>query len=421
MAEVQYNGVILSNCRTVDFRQEPVFSGDGSGDYLYTKYTVSVDSVFNSETHPGLDFDLVNASATSVMQAVKQQLATPRASFVYAINGEDLLVSPPAGARTSTQAGKTVDANLGPVTSVHVKSLSENTFIVCLTVTTWICDCSGGSAIISNRWTSDFEIDEEQYVRIVVQGKVVTRADLNVNPDTLRGVLAPSIFYGFVRKSAHYTIHENGLSLDYRYEDQEVYRVPPQPAYTAEGDFKMSSPEGAQLFSEGRLKLTSWKGQSNQALLGLCLMLLMRKVIGKDRLVQAGGVPKKKNGYILRGFSMGQRYEANEVEASMRVSRRPPQKVVKDNDGHTMVTDLAGFLNSDDRNWYFQDKTTNMADVNNQIPPTPALYGSSALLANLAYLRDPCTSKAARPPASFAIATSVSRATGGPGVPTTGR
>jgi hypothetical protein len=408
MAEVSYNGVDLSYCRTKEWRQEPVYSGaEGTGDYLYTKYTVTVESVFNAETQPGLDFVALSGTAVDVMTAVKTLLETPRQAFSYAINGEVLLKSPPAGALTNPQAGRATDANNGPVTSVRITSFTEHTFIVSLTVTTWLCDCSGGGALISNRWSSDFDIDLHQYVTITTHGLAIVRADMNQNPDSLRGIIVPKIFNGFVRRSSHYGVQENGLALEYTYTDQEVFRVPPTPAYEADGEYLLSSPEGAVLFAEGRLRLVGYKYTNPKVLAGLAILLVLRKLIGKAALnkditdrVTGETIP----GWQLRGFGLRQSYSENEVECNMKVLVANPPYQVKDPNGNRITIGTDGIVYSTERNWYARNQNLNMSQIGNQQPPPPAVYGSANLMANLAYLRDPCTTKNARPPASEYIA-----------------
>jgi len=49
-----------------------------------------------------------------------------------------------------------------------------------------------------------------------------------------------------------------------------------------------------------------------------------------------------------------------------------------------------------DNTWYTQSAITSWRNLGNLPPPPPLLYGSSALIANLAFLRDGCATLPAR-------------------------
>ena len=65
---------------------------------------------------------------------------------------------------------------------------------------------------------------------------------------------------GFLRKSSRYTVDPSGLSLTYRVEDQEVFKLPPFPAYEAEGEYTESSTMcDAMRYGEVHVKLKGSK------------------------------------------------------------------------------------------------------------------------------------------------------------------
>jgi hypothetical protein len=415
MSELSYGSVELSYVKTKTFYQEPVFTGaDGSGDYLYTKFRISVEGVFNSSLPPAAIAQFPgDATPAGLMARIRQLLWQPREQLVYSVNGVVLLSSPQQSAIANQMVQRKTDANNGPIVNdVNVTALTENTFRIDFDVTTWLQDCSaatvlGGSGpkFISNRFTTDFDIDQHQYVTITTRGTVFTRADVNVNPDSLRGAIAPTLTTGAVAERSHFGVLESGLAVTYEFVDREVFRVPPgnalTPVYEASGSYMLSSPLGSLPHAELQLKLIGKKTTSTQRLAQLALLLAVKKISGRSKLPSPN--LDNSNGFILDYAAIKQSWGENAVEVVMRC-RLPLPKIARGG----VPDPLFGIANN---GWYDpgQDTYPNNLSLKNRPGPVPLLYGTAALQSNLAWLRDPCDIHTTRGPNGADIGVAVAR------------
>jgi hypothetical protein len=392
MSELTYNGVALSYIRTREFRQEPMFSGDVQNqDYLYTHYHIAVECAFNVNLAPAI---LADPDPTTTMTRVRAALMVPRQALAFTINGVSLQTQP-AGGIASAQATRLTDANNGPIPrGCNILKISENTFIVQFSIDTWVVDCTGGGGLstnppqfISNRFVTEFDINRTQYVTITTRGRVITAANVNVNPDVLRGVIAPQLPAGMVCNRMHFTVQENGLALEYTFEDQEVFREPPQPMYRAEGEYIASTPNGVNCIREARVKVTGYKYTAPGVVFGMSVMLAARKVTASRR-GRLDPIANPGSQILLIGGAVRQSYDDNTCECTLRVMQSGIVERVNDT-----PMPLGPF---GDNTWYTQSAITSWRNLGNLPPPPPLLYGSSALIANLAFLRDGCATLPAR-------------------------
>jgi hypothetical protein len=266
-------------------------------------------------------------------------------------------------------------------------------------IDTWVVDCTGGGLqtnppqFISNRFVTEFDINRTQYVTITTRGRVITAANVNVNPDVLRGVIAPALPAGMICNRMHFTVQDNGLALEYTFEDQEVFREPPQPMYKAEGEHASSTPNGVNCIVETRVRVTGYKYTAPGVVFGMAVLLAARKITASKRghLDPIKNPPSGENGtgFLLIGGGVRQSYDDNVCECSLRA----------------MLSGIPSRQNGDpiplgsfgDNTWYTRDAMpTSWRNLGNLPPPPPLLYGSSALIANLAFLRDGCATLPAR-------------------------
>src|SRR6516162_4666028 len=397
MSELTYNGVALSYIRTREFRQEPVFNGDVQNqDYLYTHYHIAVECAFNVNLAPTI---LADPDPMTTMTRVRAALMVPRAALAFTINGVNLQTQP-AGGVASAQAGRLTDANNGPIPrGCNILKISENTFIVQFSIDTWVVDCTGGGGLstnppqfISNRFVTEFDINRTQYVTITTRGRVITAANVNVNPDVLRGVIAPQLPAGMVCNRMHFTVQDNGLALEYTFEDQEVFREPPQPMYKAEGEYASSTPNGVNCIVETRVRVTGYKYTAPGVVFGMSVLLAARKITASRRgnLDPIANPPNGADGnsLLLIGGGVRQSYDENTCECSLRAMK---SCIPDRQNGAPMPLGSFG-----DNTWYTRDAITSWRNLGNLPPPPPLLYGSAALIANLAFLRDGCATLPAR-------------------------
>ena len=143
--------------------------------------------------------------------------------------------------------------------------------------------------------------------------------------DELRSQMAVvSTLPGFVRERSEYTITPDGLGLSYTVVDKEVFNMPPQGAYEADGDFEQSSTRGGgQRYASCRCRLKGAKfiAQSRLAQLaaGVVFSTLYAKGFGQINLktFAATGVKLESATFKLWLYD-------NMVEVSARVMKPAP-------------------------------------------------------------------------------------------------
>lgn len=208
-----YNTITLSLIKTNLIRREPVYSADGT-EYLYTHWSLDVTGILN----PGLD-EGFTPGATDVL--IRASLAEPRQQLTYTV-GADTVLSCPAN-------GFTTDANNGPRPfKFNVTRITgSTTFHVEFGVECWVIECNQNSppAIISNRWQSVDQVDEDFLTTKIYRGIAVFRTDmltlLGNSPDHYRNQIFPPIQLGFKRVQINAIMHPSINSLSYEVIDRE--------------------------------------------------------------------------------------------------------------------------------------------------------------------------------------------------------
>jgi hypothetical protein len=260
----------FSHIQTQRIEFEPQYSADTT-DYECTRVRISFQAVFSTtedkDGNPLLP-GAIHESATGTMVRLRNDLAQPRQRVRFYVGNELLLDTDPTG--------KGVDAKNGPrPISLAIDRIGGTmTLIVSYTIEAHIVECcqTDGCAdpaalvpegfdktcpsYVSHRWTETADIDELFYTTKVRTGTIVSRSDVRINPDALRGLVIMPIEKGMKRINSRYTVSTDGLKLQYEYRDKEVYRQPPAPATKAEGHFTVSTPDGGKRICECRVKLT---------------------------------------------------------------------------------------------------------------------------------------------------------------------
>ncbi len=261
MSVLTYNGVQLPYSNCTRFQQEVMYDDVGKTDWFCTQYAIEVQAVVNTAYLQLLAPSLVDSKGkpiaknpADIMTAIRNQLMLPRRLLSFTFNGTELI--PLAQTKTDgDQLPGTVDAQNGP------KPISCKTFQ--LTDTSYLIDYNiiahywenpsakftnsplplinqSSSPILYNRWHETISIDNCSFSTKTREGKFVMRSDnaQGKTVDTYRDQFAViGIPPGWVRMNSEYTVSPDGLGLSYRVTDRQVYKLPPKPAYQAEGDY----------------------------------------------------------------------------------------------------------------------------------------------------------------------------------------
>lgn len=272
MSLVIYNDIALPYPLTTRFVQEPVYDEESGTDWYCTKFTIQVQCVLNIEYLEAISEQfagITDGNASSVMNLIRVKLEEPRKLLSFSNNGVELI---PAQAGTVS----TVDARNGPrPISCQIMEMNAETFLLTYIIEAHYWEKYNGtnrttnlpgSPVLYNRWSETVEIDEYLMSRRTREGKYVIRSDNSrgVTADEMRRDMAvlgcPA---GFRRTLSRYTIDPSGLGIRYTIQDTEQYKMPPQYAYKAVGQYTLTTPKPGGTLCYGEVRLQLWGAKSS--------------------------------------------------------------------------------------------------------------------------------------------------------------
>jgi hypothetical protein len=253
---IVYNGVILTGVRLNSWTRERVLDQSGQ-DVLYDRHVIDATCILNPgmmsggykpgeyDRERGYKLDTfspapgLSAGATDV--ALRRVLTEPRRRLVV-ISGDDVVLDTSqdyvAGEPSSEFVG--MDANNGPkvLRFSVIKALGDRTFLVHFVVEACVKECgknkdSDQTFLLSNRFSTTHDVDENHYTTITYSGVSIFRTDLldswEREPDSFRRILFPSCPKGFQRKNVHVEAVPSRNALVWTVVDREM------PYYLGEG------------------------------------------------------------------------------------------------------------------------------------------------------------------------------------------
>ncbi len=305
MSILSYNSVILPYAETTSFLKIPVGDDVSNTDWHLTRYEISVNCVINSNYLEQLGVLIVNGNpstdnSAAIMLAVRNKLMQRRRSLSFKFNGFELIPRE----QTGLPATAFVDADNGPIPqSCQIFQLTDVTFFIAYTIhaSYWennnVVAVAGGLPTVSNdrgnnvlynRWTETADINNLQYTTRIREGKYKIRSDNFEGkvPDEIRNDFANvSIPSGFLRESSSYTITADGLAIQYRVVDKEQFKLPPEPAFKADGEYiETGTNQAATRVGRCRVRLEGSKIVPQAKLVQKAVSLAASKVL------QAGAV-----------------------------------------------------------------------------------------------------------------------------------
>lgn len=319
MSEVIYNGVSLPWPFYTRFNQEAVYDQSPSGgntDWIGTKYDIEIMATVNFNYLGMLCSELQNADGTpkttnpvDIIRIIKWKLLQPRRSLSILYNGQELI---PVTQQGMARANSPSDSDNGPKPqSVNITQMTEALFLIQFHVIAmyWekplIVEANGqltiknaaGSPALFNRWTESVEIDVCDFSIWEREGQVRLRTD-NTQGWALNDIKPLfaniGIHKGFIRENRTYRATADGLTLEYKIRDKEVYRMPPSFANRAEGEVsEQVSRNGACRHLIVRVKLYGTKyiqkAQLATRAIAICATKMKQDAIGQGALGQVKG------------------------------------------------------------------------------------------------------------------------------------
>ncbi len=257
---LEYNGIILPYCDLSSFKMEAVYE-ESKTDKILTKFDISVSCLISADlldqiapTYYGSTDD-----PAFIVALVQEALLKPRQKLSFRFNDYEFIPQP-AGVRGY------VDAKNGPqpqsFTPVRMDEVSwwctyhiTAHYVVSYSVgvsadaksSRFFMSNLPGNVVLYNRWSESVSIDKRQYSTKTRRGKFMIRSDNDAASiaDELRTQMAVlGVPRGFVRDSSNYTVDPSGLGLVYNVVDREVYQMPPDGTYDAEGTYTEQASKG---------------------------------------------------------------------------------------------------------------------------------------------------------------------------------
>lgn len=270
MSVIIYNNVQLPYSNTTQFLQQSVYE-ESDTDRILTKFDITTQCLINSSYAAQLSPVLagLTQNPADFMAWVRQKLLAQRQTLSVVVNGVELIPQPQVG-----QIG-TVDAKNGPQPQYcQIIALNDTLFLVNYRIVANYWENSGttsptlplpvtntnlpGNNVLYNRWKESITVDERNFTHRIRNGRFMIRSDNSSGfiPDQLRTQMAiVGIPANCLRIKNQYTVTEDGLGMDYVQEDQEVFKLPPAPAFTAEGSLTISTSKNTTALITCRVRL----------------------------------------------------------------------------------------------------------------------------------------------------------------------
>ena len=319
MSTFIYNEITLPYANVHSFAQRSISDASGT-DWMLLNLDISVTAVIN--TAYAATIGVAGNSPAEIMNNMRKQLMTRRAGLEYTFNGVSIIPPPP-----SNNAG-TVDANNGPVPQYcNISLLTDTTFVVDYrVVANYWEDPDPPGAVLSNRWSESVVIDRHNYSTYTRNGTYIIRSDNpqglsieGVNGNTSSGAnslreqfATLGIRPGCVRQAASYTVSPDGLRMQYQISDKEVFQLPPEPAFEADGVYVETSPAKVNAVRQSMCTLKLIGSKTTDV-----GQLVRTAVLGCASKMRAGAAGRNANVVMNWGQVAMQMYR-NEVTVTMR-------------------------------------------------------------------------------------------------------
>lgn len=347
MALFIYNGINLVLPYHTAFKQNAVRDESGT-DRIYTQFDLQVQTILSTDymhiIAPDLATEITEGNAASVMNVIRSRLLQDRKTLSVKCNGVELI---PA----NENLPGTVDAKNGPQPqSCSITQLTNTSFLVIYHIIAhyWegpytniqqtstgypstggggyglstVPKIQTGNSVLYNRWSETIDLDACGYTTRTRDGRFRIRSDNEQGQiaDVVRTQMAVvGLPPGFTRKSARYTVSPDGLTIAYCIIDQEEFKMPPQPAFKAEGYYTESFGRMAVMRTcEVYVKLTGSKTTDQSKMLGIATAICANKLHLRGASLLPQSSSGQRNVTILEGIVVKVDMYKNEVECRIR-------------------------------------------------------------------------------------------------------
>lgn len=334
-ARMTYNGINLGLIKTVRVEQSGKYDPSNT-DMLYVNNRFLIRSIISIVSGSPLSPSMApETNPAETMARVRHELLLPRRDFLYEFSSGGAFVK-------LLEAGPNTDSNNGPKPiDCSVTQVTDKTWIIDYTIDVATRDCAGaGEAnFASNRYEVSHDIDHKGYSTITTTGKVIVRSDMKRSPDSLRHIITPPVLKGF-RRSSFYSLQEDGLSMNYKFVDKELYEMPPAVAVEASGKFSIVAvPPGAVMHAQVDIRLEGGKTAGKKTLMEMAILMALRRL-------EAGGVVLgEDNRPFVMGGAISEELFEGVVEVQLKGRIRAPNAIAVPNERQQFFSGFwKGFL-----------------------------------------------------------------------------
>lgn len=296
MSVLRYNGVTLPYVQTLRFEQRAV-EDESHTDWYCTEFDITVQSLLHADYFQTIVPDYYVSGSekyinpADVMRIIRMLLLERRRSFSFKVNNAELIPQPQQG------IGGTVDAQNGPVPqSCVLTQLTASSFILTYHIKARYWESNShtitgtsapstknlaGNAVLYNRWRESVRIDNCMRSTKTRSGKFVIRSDNTSGfiVDQLRSQFAVvSVPAGFLRQSAEYIVSPDGLALEYIITDVEYFKIPPDVAFEASGEYMETVQGGTHRSGEVFVRLKGTVLTNQARLMEAAIFIALEKV-----------------------------------------------------------------------------------------------------------------------------------------------
>ena len=338
--KVIYNGIILRNAYTEEWNEECVYDQSGVN-LLGNKITFTfVGNVF-FPIHVPEDLTFVEPSLASAQVAVSgtsgyinstnisrpvayilRALQIPRKALELYYDGSvnSFFTAypqyiPASGETISDEVKANYDVNNGPKPlSVSVSMISSKHVTVRFRIEVTKVRCFGGDTgylstnpkdpanpdnvqVLSNRcWTE--ETQDANFFTTRTFAGTLRLSSPNISAHNFRNLLYPELERGFKRESMVFAESEDGMSLNYRIVDRQVYNAAPWPATSMSGEVRVEGRNICEYFLTINVSLIGNPGADKRDLISRLIQIYATQVKrytqynNNGQQVTLGSIPK---------------------------------------------------------------------------------------------------------------------------------
>ena len=322
---LSYNGIELNFGRITKFTQEAIYSEDHI-DHIYNKITIGFEGVLSDCITTG---GIPSWSPQAQIPIIREQILEPRKKLFLKMEGV-----------TVVAINTLVDDKKGPFPKAfNVLKVSPHTLIVYFEIECYM-PCPNISTVngtvLSNRWSQEESVDDKFYTTRTITGQLIVSGAFNdlSNPDKFREqCIIPTCPVGYKRTAIDLTIQSDGLRMNFRISDKQLYLSYPAGAVDITASYTQQY-EMDQLIAKcdcnvvvtGKPNIPKWR----------LLKIAMDIIFSRLHII----TDSQKGLEILTGCTFREELFENKIECQVSTMRHPGKTVASAGSGNSLPLTL---------------------------------------------------------------------------------